>query len=156
LTLQIFTWAVAAAMLGEANPFPTAFNEAMPVFAEMGQVVAEVAEIVPETPTPTPEPTPIPIVIDCPLALPSRVEVGMQVAVQADLHFRTDPKLKEDNLIFSHEPGDILEIVAGPVCTLHGKGAYLWWQVKTSKGEVGWSAEAAANTNIYFMRPVED
>ncbi len=155
LTLQIFTWALAAAMLGESNPFPETFNKVMPVFSEMGQVIAEVAEIgETRTPTPTAIPTPTPTPVDCPLALPSRISIGDQVKVLAELHFRSSPKMASNNLISSHHKGDILRIIGGPVCTPHGMGAYLWWQVETLEGDTGWSAEGAANTKNYFMDPM--
>jgi hypothetical protein len=148
LTMQIFIWAVAAAMLGENNPFPTAFNDAMPVFAEMAKVVAEVAEIVPGAPTP--------IIVDCPRAIPSRISaLGEEVEVLTNLHFRSSPEFISNNLVISHPAGTHLEIVGGPVCYPYEDGAFLWWQVENSNGEVGWSAEGDIQAEVYFMQPLE-
>ncbi len=148
LTLQIFAWAIAAGLFGSQNPFPETFNESFPVFVEMGEIIAEVAELQP-TPTPTPTATPF----ECPLALPSRISLGDQVEVLANLHFRSSPELGSDNLLVSHLPGASLDIVGGPECYPYEDGAYIWWQVENAQGEIGWSAEGELTGNTYFLRP---
>lgn len=47
-----------------------------------------------------------------------------------------------------------VEIIGGPVCTPYQNGAYLWWNVKTTDGVTGWSAEASLSKNFYFLQPV--
>jgi hypothetical protein len=79
LTLQIFTWSIAAALMGSQSPFPETFNEAFPVFVEMGRVVADVADLATDTPTPlptntrTPTPTATPTSTATPTATPTPI-----------------------------------------------------------------------------------
>jgi hypothetical protein len=146
LTLQIFTWSIAGALLGSNNPFPTAFNNAFPVFVEMGRVVAEVADL--QTPTPTSPP------FECPRALPMRIFIGDYVEVTDSLHFRFSPEITAENILLTHLRGTQLEVVGGPVCAGNESTDYVWWQLQTRTGEIGWSAEAEALKNFYFLKPI--
>lgn len=104
--------------------------------------------------TETPSATPIQISSDCPLALPTRLEIGDTARVTSNLNMREAPAITS-RLIRSNITGTQLTIVGGPVCEPYQDGAYLWWQLQRPDGESGWSAEGALTEQFYFLEPVE-
>lgn len=125
-----------------------------------------------QTQVPTPTFTPLP---DTPALLPSkseltqatvtacpsaitRIKIGDTVRVLLRLNFRYGPGLNWE-IIKTNNSGTDLEVIGGPVCTSlltdSGLKAYLWWNVRTRDGQVGWSAEAPLINPYYFLDPVE-
>lgn len=107
-----------------------------------------------DTPTPTPTFTPSPTATQdiCSLALKSRLDVGITVTVTTNLNFRASPGLDQEIKLVSL-PGDRLEIIGGPICIPHLDGAYMWWQVQRTDGNIGWSAEGSLTRIYYFLEP---
>jgi hypothetical protein len=66
---------------------------------------------------------------------------------------RSSPDLG-NNILQTNLAGSKLEIIGGPECYPYQNGAYLWWQVQLDSGTSGWSAEAAINSNFYFLEPI--
>lgn len=91
--------------------------------------------------------------VDCPLALPPRLQVGGQAKVLTNLNMRSSPGI-QNNWILTNVTGTKLEIVGGPVCTLYEGGAFLWWQVKNPAKVTGWSAEARQQGTSYYLEPI--
>lgn len=89
----------------------------------------------------------------CPLAAPSRLTAGKQAVVVTNLNVRKDAGMDKP-IIFVSPPRSKLEVTGGPVCIPYQGGAYLWWNVKTQDGTVGWSAEASLSKGFYFLEPV--
>jgi hypothetical protein len=102
--------------------------------------------------TPTASATPAPPV-DCPLALPSRLAVGMKAVVVSDLNLRSEPVF-EKNLLRIFPAGTVLEVIGGPLCTTYQEGAIVWWAVRQSDSLTGWAAEGAVTGKLYFLAPV--
>ncbi len=133
----------------QAPPTPTTAAAAQPAPTETSQ----------PTPTETPQPasTEAPssqtVSGDCPLAQPSRLAVGKQAVVVANLNLRQDAGIDKP-IIRVGLYNSKVEIIGGPVCTPYQNGAYLWWNVKTTDGVTGWSAEASLSKNFYFLQPV--
>jgi hypothetical protein len=77
------------------------------------------------------------------------------VCTQVDrLTLREAPRRNSDEVLLM-DPGTALTIVDGPACA----DAWLWWQVKTTDGEIGWVAEGGDETDPYFIckvRPCEE
>jgi hypothetical protein len=77
----------------------------------------------------------------------------MNATILRRLNFRSSPGIK-NNWILTNVPGTRVEVLDGPVCTLFKNGgAYLWWNIRLSDGQTGWSAEASALGRYYFMEP---
>ncbi|MFZ5909843.1 MAG: hypothetical protein ACOYYU_07505 [Chloroflexota bacterium] len=91
--------------------------------------------------------------VDCPLALPPRLQVGKQAKVLTNLNMRSSPGI-QNNWILTNVTGTKLEVVGGPVCTLYEGGAFLWWQVKNPAEVTGWSAEARQQGTSYYLEPL--
>ncbi len=91
--------------------------------------------------------------VDCPLALPPRLQVGKQAKVLTNLNLRSSPGI-QDNWMLTNVAGTKLEVVGGPVCTLYEGGAFLWWQVKNPADVTGWSAEARQQGTSYYLEPI--
>lgn len=115
-------------------------------------------------PSPTeslvPEPLPTPIVEIpsdtnvCETISRSQLQIGMNATIVRRLNFRSSPGI-QNNWILTNVPNTQVEIVGGPSCTRYKNGgAYLWWQIKLSDGQIGWSAEASAFGKFYFMEPI--
>jgi hypothetical protein len=68
------------------------------------------------------------------------------------LNFRSSPGI-QDNWLRTNIPGTQVEVIGGPECLPYVAGAYIWWQIKLPKGEVGWSAEGSIHGTFYFMEP---
>jgi hypothetical protein len=107
----------------------------------------------PEPATVTPMPTSTPV--DCPGIMPSRLSKGMKVVVTKNLNLRSSPEAVTGNLIRTNLTGTELEIMGEPVCVPDPEHPYLWWQVRTPDGLIGWSVEASASGTFYFMKPIE-
>lgn len=138
--------------------------------AQPTQEPTEVPAVEPTlVPTPTVEPTTEPSVepttvssaqseeaasADCALAAPTRIMIGDKVRVTSNLHMRSSPDLG-NNILQTNLAGSNLEIIGGPECYPYQNGAYLWWQVQLDSGTSGWSAEAAINSNFYFLEPIQ-
>lgn len=94
---------------------------------------------------------------DCPSAI-TRIKIGDTVRVLLRLNFRHGPGLNWE-IIQTNNSGTNLEVIGGPVCTTlltdSGLKAYLWWNVRTTDGMEGWSAEAPLINPYYFLDPVE-
>jgi hypothetical protein len=67
--------------------------------------------------------------VSCPLALPTRLEVGDTVVTTDNVNMRSAPEIGP-NIISTTIRGAQLEIIGGPVCGPYQEGAYLWWQVE--------------------------
>jgi hypothetical protein len=106
------------------------------------------------SPEPTKTPTPAQATVSCPLALPPRLKVGDTARVVANLNMRSTAGIG-NNLILTNPVGTQLTILGGPVCEPYQGGAYLWWQVKLSDGQAGWSAEGSITGKFYFLEPVK-
>lgn len=89
---------------------------------------------------------------DCSGAAPTRLKVGMKAVVAYNLNLRKAAGMDQE-IVATHLPTTLLDILGGPVCIPYDTGVYRWWNVKTADGAVGWSAESALNTNTYFMEP---
>ena len=84
----------------------------------------------------------------------SHLRTGMKATILRRLNFRSSPGIG-DNWLRTNLPGTKVEIVGGPECIPHLTGAYIWWQIKLSDGQVGWSAEASRFGSFYFMEPAK-
>jgi hypothetical protein len=87
----------------------------------------------------------------CPDAPPPRVAVGDRAQITEEdprpLNVRDAPALSA-NVITQADPGDVFEVVDGPVCA----GDYWWWNVNLASGQRGWTAEGSHE--LYFYLPV--
>ena len=112
------------------------------------------------SPTPIPPPTTLPsptalMVVNCPGAMPSRLEAGMKVILRKNLNFRSSPEVRPDNLLATNLGGTELEVVGESFCNAEAESPYRWWKLKTPEGIIGWSAEGSASGSFYFLEPVE-
>ena len=174
-TVPAATVAVPAATVAPTETLAGA-TASPTVAAPTATVVAATATTPPEptatlaaqpSPTPSPEagqptPTPTPAAaqpatssgtVDCSKAAPTRLAIGKQALVSANLYERSAAGLDKP-VLQTNLPGQKLDIIGGPVCTPYGSGAYQWWNVKTSAGVTGWSAEASLDGKTYFLQPV--
>lgn len=147
-----FTSTPTTAPAFTATPAPTLVDTPQPT-AEPA-ATASPTEAATTTPEPTATAAPAQAAADCPLALPTRLQVGDTVRVLSNLNMRSAPEIGT-NLLLTNPVGTQLSIVGGPVCGLYLGGAYLWWQVSRSDGQTGWSAEGSLNSNAYFLEPVD-
>jgi len=83
----------------------------------------------------------------------SHLQAGMSVIILRRLNFRSSPGIG-NNWLRTNIPGTKVEVMGGPECIPHSIGAYVWWQIKLSDGQIGWSAEASQQGMFYFMEPV--
>jgi len=138
-------------------PSPTSTLEIQP---EATATLSPEATATPQpeaTATPQPEATATPqpqsVSTDCPLAQPSQLAVGKHALITTNLNLREAAGI--DQLIIRvGPPNSTVEIIGGPICIPYQNGAYLWWNVKTSDGITGWSAEASLSKNNYFLQPI--
>jgi hypothetical protein len=79
----------------------------------------------------------------------------MKVVTTKNLNLRSSPEAVTGNLIRTNLTGTELEVMGGPICKPDPEHPYLWWQVKTHDGLIGWSVEASASRTFYFMEPIE-
>jgi hypothetical protein len=93
--------------------------------------------------------------VSCPLALKSRLKVGIQARVTTNLHLRTSAGIQAKNLVHSNLTGTKLDIIGGPLCIPYNDGAYLWWNVRQPDGVTGWSAEGSLEGQFYFLEPIQ-
>lgn len=84
----------------------------------------------------------------------ARLTVGKTAEINSTLNLRSEPAIGE-NIIAVNLPGTLLKVLQGPVCVPYGNSAYLWWQVETPDGKVGWSAEGSLNGAYYFLSPAQ-
>ncbi|MDP2777190.1 MAG: hypothetical protein Q8O48_06080 [Anaerolineales bacterium] len=123
------------------------------------QAPASIFTPLPDTPTPLPPTSETSQVsdTDCPSAI-TRIKIGDTVRVLLRLNFRYGPGLNWP-IIQTNNSGTDLEVIGGPVCTTlltdAGLKAYLWWNVRTTDGLEGWSAEAPLVNPYYFLDPVK-
>ncbi len=77
----------------------------------------------------------------------TRLSIGGQARVigVGDLRVRSTPY---GTILTEVPPGGVLDVLGGPMC----KDGFTWWQVRTSGGAIGWSAEGTGTT--YYMEPV--
>jgi cytoskeletal protein RodZ len=129
-------------------PTPTPAQEATPVPTQAPTATAQ-----PEQPTATLQTTGQTSSGDCSKALPTRLEVGKKARVAANLYFRKEPGM-DKTILKTNLPGTQLEIIDGPMCIPYGEGVYRWWNVKTTTGETGWSAEGSLLGKNYFLDPL--
>ena len=108
-------------------------------------VWVEIAEFPVFSPTPTS--------FDCPLALPSRLAVGMKVRVLSELNLRASPGF-DGGLVRILSAGVELEVIGGPLCKAYQDTAIVWWEVSRADDLTGWAAEGSYNTNLYFLEPI--
>jgi len=79
---------------------------------------------------------------------------GDTARVTSRLHLRAGSGITQ-SILLTNPVGTRLTVVGGPVCEPYQNRAYLWWQVRTTDGQEGWSAEGSTSTNFYFLQPVE-
>ena len=109
----------------------------------------------PATPTPTPTYTPDPSIPWSPcddVIFLTRLANGMRARVSEEPAIANRVRLEPDNesLILGYiQPGELVEIIAGPVC---GNG-WIWWKViGLAQGTTGWTSEG--NGSEYWLIPV--
>ncbi len=108
----------------------------------------------PENATPTPEAAPIASpTVACNPPAPSRLATGKNARTLGDLNLRSEPKI-DNNILTVNPTGTTLKVLQGPVCVPYQGSAYLWWQVETSAGKTGWSAENYINGQGYYLKPL--
>lgn len=93
----------------------------------------------------------------CPSAV-SRIHIGDIVRVNRRLNLRTGPG-RNFQILLVNDPSTRLEVIGGPVCTTetldNGQTkAHLWWQVRMSSGQIGWSAEGQLIATFYLLEPI--
>jgi hypothetical protein len=111
-------------------------------------------------PTDTPEATATPqaaptavAAVECKAPSASRLVAGKNAMTLGDLNLRSEPKIG-DNILTVSVNGTTLKVLDGPVCVPYMDGAYLWWQVQTSDGKTGYSAENYFNGLGYYLKPL--
>jgi hypothetical protein len=108
----------------------------------------------PEPPAATPEPAPTTAAaVECKAPSASRLMVGKNATTLGDLNLRSEPKIAE-NILTVNPSGTTVKVLDGPVCVPYLDGAYLWWQVQTSSGKTGYSAENYYNGLGYYLKPL--
>ncbi|MBZ0280406.1 MAG: hypothetical protein K8L97_06670 [Anaerolineae bacterium] len=88
------------------------------------------------------------IPVNCSLAPPQRVGIGMLARVlpgMSALNMRQSPN---GAILATLAGGDAFDIIGGAICD----GGLYWWQVERS-GSIGWVAEGSSNE--YFIEPYE-
>lgn len=105
------------------------------------------------SPTLTPTPTQPGIEGNCSLAIPSRLTVGMRAEVISYVYLRTDPGTNKPIQI-TLLPGNLLDVIGGPVCLPYNNGMHRWWNVRLANGIIGWSAEGPLRGTEYFLSPL--
>lgn len=94
------------------------------------------------SPPPAPPPSPT-----CPTAQ-SNLALGVIARVNTpQLNVRSDPR-SDANRLFQLNQGTLVTIVSGPSCS----GGVRWWQIGTSDGRGGWSAEVGSSGS-YLLVP---
>jgi hypothetical protein len=142
-----------------ATPIAENFQALLPTSTTTEAPVPEAASDPPQ-PTATLSVTGAPDLVsgqvpeDCPLALPTRLKVGDTVRVTSNLNMRSSAGIGNSR-IRTNPPGTQLTIIGGPVCEPYQAGAYLWWQVRSSTDQIGWSAEGSLTQNFYFLEPIQ-
>jgi type IV secretory pathway VirB10-like protein len=102
----------------------------------------------------TPQPTPTTAsAVECKPPSASRLVVGKNAMTLGDLNLRSEPKIAE-NVLMVNPSGTTVKVLDGPVCVPYLDGAYLWWQVETSSGKTGYSAENFYNGLGYYLKPL--
>jgi len=128
------------------------------------QVITQIVTSTPQpssTPKPTPTPLPTPTPTWDPMTAPiyypledcvaSRLHVGdkaMVSLVGGSNGIRYGSNLRQDTIIGYADPGDILEITAGPWCSY----GWLVWKVRTADGLDGFTPEG--NGSEYWLLPL--
>jgi SH3-like domain-containing protein len=94
----------------------------------------------------------------CIAEVESALEIGMEIVVTENngnpLALRAEPSTLANRVAYL-EPGTLATVVDGAFCGL-GNGLYLWWEVETVDGLMGFVAEGDAfrNPPLYFVEPV--
>lgn len=104
-------------------------------------------------PTLAPTATPTLPPAGCSAPAPARLTVGKTARVTSNLNLRREPVIS-DNIVMVNPVGAVLKVLQGPQCVEYQGSAYLWWQVESPDGTVGWSAEATLNGAFYFLEPI--
>ena len=90
---------------------------------------------------------------DCPNAPSTRMAIGMKGRVtyrnNVALMLRSEARIDKSTFIKDLREGTRFEVINGPVCA----DGYIWWNIKTREGAVGWSAEG--NKKVYYMEPFD-
>ncbi len=108
----------------------------------------------PEAVTATPQAAPAATTaVECKAPSASRLVIGKNAMTLGDLNLRSEPKIGE-NILTVSVTGSTLKVLDGPVCVPYLDGAYLWWQVETSSGKTGYSAENYYNGLGYYLKPL--
>ena len=143
------------------------WNETLTATPEIRVLTQVMTQVVTPTPLPTntPKPTPTPIPSPTPTFDPLKAPIyyplkdcvasRLYVADRAMVSLEGGPNgirygrdLHNDTIIEYAQPGDILEIVAGPWCSW----GWIVWMVRTLDGDVGFTPEG--NGNEYWLFPV--
>ena len=100
----------------------------------------------------TPTPTALTPWNACQGSYPSHLRVGYRASVSLDPplpnNVREQPD-KTSKFLFAIQPGDLVDIIGGPSCS----GGWVWWQISTSGGKSGWTAEGDGKD--YWLIPVK-
>jgi hypothetical protein len=92
---------------------------------------------------------------ECPGAPVQRLRVGAQARQALD----QDPLLvletpTSSNTLFQIYPGDILDVIGGPLCFPVDGNNTSWWQVRNSDGLTGWVAEGRLDRYYLELYPL--
>lgn len=86
-------------------------------------------------------------------APPTNMEIGMKARVtyrdNTPLALRSEPLISKSTFIKDLREGTKFTVIDGPEC----RSGYLWWNIETKEGAVGWSAEG--DEKDYFMEPYD-
>lgn len=94
----------------------------------------------------------------CPTRVKQQLQIGMLAQVNPTrsqpIKVRTRPTMTGLDAYYLN-PGETVEIVAGPLCYQRSGGAFLdnWWRVQNERGVQGWAQET--NGTIYFLLPYD-
>lgn len=149
-----------AAPTATATPPPTPTSAPSPTTAAGTLIPPAAPTAIPTlaptaTSAPTLAPTTAPALppAGCNAPAPARLTVGKTARVTSNLNLRSEPVIS-NNIIKVNPVGAVLKVLQGPQCVEFQGSAYLWWQVESPDGTVGWSAEATLNGAFYFLGPI--
>jgi hypothetical protein len=151
------TAAVASPPTSTPAPIPTAAPVSPPTQAPTAVPTAAPTAAptnAPEAVTATPQAAPAATTaVECKAPSASRLVIGKNAMTLGDLNLRSEPKIG-DNILTVSVTGATVKVLDGPVCMPYLDGAYLWWQVQTSSGKTGYSAENYYNGLGYYLKPL--
>ncbi len=88
----------------------------------------------------------------CPGVYPSQLHVGDKAMVSLEPPLPNNVRAQPDTtakFLFAIQPGEVVKINDGPGCSNN----WVWWQITTSDGRTGWTAEGDGTD--YWLQPVK-